>query len=231
MLINFRIFLLTTLFLQANANHFTFDASTQMSSAENWLHEEIPCIGDEIRFDSSMPVVAFMDHNVNVESIYLPKNGIIVFTDNGIDLGGDSNWQCAKDHLKQPEQKFYTSEDRHDTSFYNPKNWIPDKRFFLHMNQVPCEYDDVTVSSMSSAQIYLDLPVKVNRFRYYKRYVSFCLRKNKIFYAKEIYLQKKYMATQGKKRLWVTLLVEYGDQWDGGTERWKRKQNEHKQKI
>ncbi|EFO87591.1 hypothetical protein GCK72_018985 [Caenorhabditis remanei] len=166
------IFFLSNLISHINGNHFTFDAVSLITSSDNWLNEEIPCIGDRIRFDNSMPVVAFMDHNVDVESIHLPNNGLIVFTDNGANFGDDVHWQCAKDNLEEPKDVFFTRGNGRDISFYNPKNWIPDRKLFLHMNQVPSEVDDVTVSSMSSAQIYLDLPVKVNTFRFYKREVS-----------------------------------------------------------
>ncbi|EGT30750.1 hypothetical protein CAEBREN_09629 [Caenorhabditis brenneri] len=160
------------LVVPVTGNRFTFDSTSLVSTTENWLHEEIPCIGDRIRFDNTLPVVAFMDHNVNVESIQLPDNGLIIFTDNGIDLGGDANWQCAKNNLEESKDVFFTRDSRHDTSFYNPKNWIPEHKRFLHMNQVPSEEDDVIVSHISAVQMYLDIPVKVNEFKWYSREVS-----------------------------------------------------------
>lgn len=42
---------------------------------------------------------------IQVESIVLPKNGLLVFTDNGVDLGGTANWQCAKNDLEKPKGK------------------------------------------------------------------------------------------------------------------------------
>uniref|UniRef100_A0A1I7T4X9 Protein amnionless n=1 Tax=Caenorhabditis tropicalis TaxID=1561998 RepID=A0A1I7T4X9_9PELO len=137
MLLVFRLWLFIQISI-TSGNHFTFDATNLVSTTDNWLHEEIPCIGDRIRFDNTVPVVAFMDHNVNVESIQLPDNGLIVFTDNGVDLGGDANWQCEKFN-ENAKDVFFNRDSRHDISFYNPANWIPEQRRFLHMNQVPSE--------------------------------------------------------------------------------------------
>lgn len=89
---------------------------------------------------------------------------------------------------------FFAPDETVDTSFYNPNNWISDEESFLHMNQVPSEdvsegilnlkswlflQDDVTISSLTSAQLYLDIPVTVNRFQYYKRDVSHCQRQRR----------------------------------------------------
>ena len=100
---------------------------------------------------------------IQVESIHLPNNGLIVFTDNGANFGDDVHWQCAKDNLEEPKGElivfdlwtligilhfyfkesfpdvFFTRGNGRDISFYNPKNWIPDRRLFLHMKQVQSE--------------------------------------------------------------------------------------------
>ncbi|CAI2353665.1 unnamed protein product [Caenorhabditis sp. 36 PRJEB53466] len=162
---------LFSIFGLVHGNHFTFDPTSRVSTTENWLNDDIPCIGDRIRFDDTLPIVAFMDHNLNAESITLPENGMIVFSDNGVEFGGNAHWQCRRTS-DGPKDAFFSRDESSDTSFYNPKNWIPDDDKFLHMNQVPSEHDDVTISSLASAQIYLDRPVVVNNFQFYKRQVS-----------------------------------------------------------
>ncbi|CAB3397993.1 unnamed protein product [Caenorhabditis bovis] len=149
------------------AAKFTYSPNLSMSNRNNWQNSDVPCKGDHVRFEDTKYISAYLNDAIMFDSMLLPSNGVI-YLDEKTKIGIPANWQCER--RKSAEDVFFSPEDRFP-SFFNPQTWKSDDNSFLHMNQIPSELDDVEIPKQSSFQLYLDLPVKINRMKLHEREV------------------------------------------------------------
>ncbi|KAI6185670.1 Protein amnionless [Aphelenchoides besseyi] len=137
---------------------FIWRPSNSLSNSATYEYNRAPCVDDLLLTEQNVSTVLFMDKRIEVNSFYLPDNGVVYFGSHTA-YGLPGNWQCEKEYASVDSRVW----NHEPANFHDSANWqIYDYRGELYtrpnldFEAIPGELDTVVFPNDGASQVKME---------------------------------------------------------------------------